>query len=112
MLDWGDCGVGQPMLDMSAFLDRIPPGAVDRVRSQWQIAWRTAVPGSDPDRAAALLAPVANCRLALIYQVFLDAIELSEQPYHRDDPAEWLARAATLVRADREPLVRRQAGAV
>ena len=112
LLDWGDCGVGQPMLDMSAFLDRIPPSAVDRVRSRWQIAWRTAVPGSDPNRAAALLAAIACSRQALIYQVFLDAIELSEQPYHRDDPAEWLARAATLVRADRAPLICRQAGAV
>jgi len=112
LLDWGDCGVGQPMLDMSTFLDRIPPGAIDRVSSHWRIAWRTAVPGSDPDRAAALLAPVASSRLALIYQVFLDAIESSEQPYHRDDPAEWLARTATLVRADRASLVRRQAGAV
>ena len=63
LLDWGDCGVGHPMLDMSAFLDRIPSGAVDRVRSQWLDDWRTAVPGSDPDRAAALLAPVASSRL-------------------------------------------------
>ena len=60
LLDWGDCGVGHPMLDMSAFLDRVPPAAVDRVRTDWLMAWRTAVPGSDPDRAAALLAPVAS----------------------------------------------------
>jgi len=112
LLDWGDCGVGHPMLDMAAFLDRIAPGAVDRVRSQWLNDWRTAVPGSDPDRAAALLAPVASSRLALVYQVFLDAIGSSEQPYHRDDPTEWLARSATLVRADRARLTRRQAGAV
>ena len=60
LLDWGDCGVGQPMLDMSAFLDRVPLDAVDRVRVQWMAAWRTAVPGSDPARAATLLAPVAG----------------------------------------------------
>jgi hypothetical protein len=110
LLDWGDCGVGHPMLDMSAFLARIPPDAVDRVRSQWRISWLTAVPGSDPDRAAALLAPVASARQALIYQVFLDAIEASEQPYHRDDPAEWLAQAATVVRAEHAPLSRRRVG--
>ena len=27
LLDWGDCGVGNPLLDMSAFLDRVPPPA-------------------------------------------------------------------------------------
>ena len=112
LLDWGDCGVGHPLLDLPAFLDRIPPGAVDRVRPQWLIAWRTAVPGSDPDRAAALLAPVASARQALIYQVFLDGIEASEHPYHRHDPADWLARAATLVRAEHPPLTRHHAGAV
>jgi Ser/Thr protein kinase RdoA (MazF antagonist) len=100
LLDWGDCGVGQPMLDMSAFLDRIPAGAVDRVRDHWCAAWRTSVAGSDPDRAAALLAPVAAARQAVIYQVFLDGIEPSEHPYHRDDPPEWLSRTAALLRAE------------
>ena len=76
------------------------------------MAWRTKVPGSDPDRAAALLAPVASARQALIYQVFLDGIEASEHPYHRDDPTEWLARTATLVRAERPPLKLSQQGAV
>jgi Phosphotransferase enzyme family len=100
LLDWGDCGVGQPMLDMPAFLDRVPPDAVERVRAQWRTRWRTAVPGSDPDRAAALLAAIAAARLAVVYQVFLDGIEPSEQRYHRDDPAEWLARAAAIARAE------------
>jgi hypothetical protein len=91
------------MLDMSAFLVRVPPDAVERVRSQWRSAWLMAVPGSDPDRASALLAPVASSRQALIYQVFLDAIEESEQPYHRHDPAQWLAQTVTLLRAERAP---------
>lgn len=100
LLDWGDCGVGHPMLDMSAFLDRIPPAAIPAVRDHWRRAWRTLVPGSDPDRAATLLAPVGALRQALIYEVFLEGIEPSEQPYHHDDPPEWLARAAALVRAE------------
>jgi hypothetical protein len=32
--------------------------------------------------------------------VFLDGIESSEWQYHRDDPPEWLARAAALVRGE------------
>ena len=112
LLDWGDSGVGHPMLDMSAFLDQIPPAAVDRVRTHWLMAWRNEIPGADPERAAALLAPVASLRQALIYQVFLDGIEASEQPYHRDDPPLWLARTAHLVRDERAPLSGGQAGAV
>ena len=47
-----------------------------------------------------------------MYQGFLDRIESSEQPYHRDDPSEWLARTADLVRAESRPMSGRQAGAV
>jgi hypothetical protein len=112
LLDWGDSGVGNPMLDTSAFLDRIPSGTVDRVRAHWLFAWRTAVPDSDPDRAAGLLAPIASARQALIYQGFLDGIEASEHPYHRDDPPEWLARTANVLRAERVPPSRGQVGAV
>ncbi|WP_437672124.1 aminoglycoside phosphotransferase family protein [Sorangium sp. So ce131] len=99
LLDWGDSGVGHPLLDRSAFLDRIPPGAVEPIRSVWSRAWRAAIPGSDPERAAELLAPVAAARQAVIYRKFLDGIEPSEHPYHAMDPAEWLARAAELVRS-------------
>jgi hypothetical protein len=55
------------------------------------------LPGSDPDRAAELLAPVAAARQAVIYQKFLDGIEPSEHPYHRDDPANWLRAAAEML---------------
>ena len=102
LLDWGDCGVGHPLLDQSAFVDRISPTHVPAVQRHWAQAWRKAVPGSDPQRAADLLAPVAAARQAVIYRAFLDQIEPSEHPYHRDDPANWLSRAAhTCPRAQR-----------
>jgi hypothetical protein len=56
------------------------------------------VPGSDPARAAALLAPLAAARQAVVYQHFLDHIEPSEHPYHRDDPPLWLRHAAARAR--------------
>ena len=44
------------------------------------------------------LAPLAAARPAVIYQGFLDRIEPSEHPYHRDDPAVWLRNAAVAAR--------------
>jgi phosphotransferase family enzyme len=98
LLDWGDCGVGHPLLDQPAFLDRVPADAVEALRQQWHAEWRRALPGSDPERASLLLRPLAATRQALVYQTFLDNIEPSERPYHEADPAAWLARAAGLVR--------------
>jgi hypothetical protein len=53
-----------------------------------------------PAEALAVAAPLAHLAYAVRYQEFLDGIEPSEYPYHRRDPADWLARAAQLVRAD------------
>ena len=99
LLDWGDSGVGHPLLDQPAFLDRIPNDAVESVREHWLLRWRQAAPGCDPVRASRLIAPIAAARQAVIYQGFLDAIEPAEHPYHRFDPAAWLARAAGLIRS-------------
>ena len=99
LLDWGDSGIGHPLLDEPAFLDRIPEAAVGPVRDHWHRAWREAIGGSDPARAATLLRPVATARQAVDYRMFLDRIERSERPYHAADPAERLRRAAEQVRA-------------
>jgi hypothetical protein len=98
LLDWGDCGVGHPLLDEAAFLDRVPPDTVEDLRRHWHRLWALAVPGSDPDRASQLLRPVAAARQALIYRNFLDGIEPSEHPYHAADPADWLHRTVSLLR--------------
>lgn len=100
LLDWGDCGVGHPLLDEAAFLHHLSPADADRVRAHWHSLWRAAVPGSDPARASRLLAPAAAARQAVVYRAFLDQIEPSEWPYHEHDPAAWLARAAALARRE------------
>jgi hypothetical protein len=101
LLDWGDSGVGHPMLDRAAFLEPVPEDVRPALRAAWAAHWQRAVPGSEPERAAELLAPVAALRQALIYQVFLDGIEPSERIYHERDPAVWLTRAAQLSEAPR-----------
>jgi hypothetical protein len=99
LLDWGDSGVGHPLLDIPAFLEWVPRDAIGAVRTHWLEQWSKAVPGSDPARASVLLAPVAAARRAATYRSFLDNIEPSEHRYHRADPAKWLIQTAALVRA-------------
>lgn len=101
LLDWGDCGVGHPLLDRSAFFARMDMGSQQVVHAEWMRRWRAAVPGSDPERAARLLEPVAALRAASVYRRFLDNIEPAESVYHAGDPASWLRRAAQL--ADQRP---------
>ena len=99
LMDWGDSGLGNPLLDQAAFLAYVAAGDRERVQATWSAAWRAAVPGSDPDRAAALLAPVAALRQAVIYRLFLDEIEPRERVYHEADPPMWLTEAARAFRA-------------
>ncbi len=96
ILDWGDSGVGQPLLDASAFLAGVPETDAQILRAQWAGLWRATVPGCDPERAADLLAPIAALRHAVVYQGFLDRIEPDERIYHAHDPLDWLRRTAAL----------------
>src|SRR5262249_20259493 len=100
ILDWGDCGLGNPLLDLPAFLDVAPGSHVNRIRDAWTGAWLRRVPSADPARAAELLAPVAAARQASVYAMFLANIEPAERRYHDPDVHRWLKRTAQLV--DRE----------
>jgi hypothetical protein len=94
LLDWGDCGIGNPLFDQSAFVDGLPPDEAATVRSTWSRAWREAVPGCDPERAARLIEPISALRRATVYRMFLDGIEPTERVYHAVDPRDWLTAAA------------------
>ncbi len=97
LLDWGDCGIGHPLLDQAATIGSIAPGQREPLLAHWEGLWREALPGSDPSRAAALLEPVRALRQAMVYRMFLDNIEPDEHVYHSGDPGLWLARAAAAV---------------
>jgi hypothetical protein len=96
LLDWGDSGVGNPLLDLPAFLERVPADLLDDVRGGWLRRWRERRPAADVERAASLVGPLAALRQALIYRNFLDRIEPDEHVYHRADPAWWIRRAVRL----------------
>jgi hypothetical protein len=93
IIDWGDSLVGHPAIDVLRMCEGTPDA--DRLRAEWARWWRAAVPGCDPERAVALIAPVAAARNAAAYAAFLDAIEPSEWPYHAGDVPAWLAEAAS-----------------
>ena len=89
LLDWGDVGVGSPVLDLRAFVERLAGAELrESTRSRWVARWAEAVPGSDAARAARLMAPVAELVAAATYQRFLDHIEASERVYHDHDPVD------------------------
>jgi hypothetical protein len=96
LLDWGDVGIGNPLLDQAATINSIREEQRAPLRAHWARLWREAVPGCDPDHAGELLGPVRGFRQAMIYQLFLDTIEPDERVYHSGDPALWLRRAAEL----------------
>jgi hypothetical protein len=88
LLDWGDSGVGHPLLDMPAFLGRMPAESAMSVREHWL----SLIPG-DAAQAAELIGPIAALRQALIYRSFLDGIEPAEHRYHEADVPQWLGVA-------------------
>jgi len=100
ILDWGDAGAGHPLMDLPSFLERVG-GHREQLRARWLRRWADAAPGSDPQRAAALIEPVAQLRLAIIYRKFLDGIEKTERVYHHDDVPERLRRVAEMSDAQR-----------
>jgi aminoglycoside phosphotransferase (APT) family kinase protein len=98
VLDWGDVGVGHPLLDHTAFLERLDAANARVVQQHWIEQWQTALPGADATRALTLVRPLGPARGAVVYRHFLDHIEPSEHVYHRNDPAACLRQTATLVR--------------
>jgi len=90
LLDWGDSGIGHPLLDMPAFLGRMSAERASAVRERW-----IALLAGSAGRASELIAPIAALRQALIYRTFLDEIEPAERRYHAADVPMWLREALT-----------------
>lgn len=96
LLDWCDSRVGNPALDVRAFVERLPdPAQQERARSGWAQAWRWRVPGCHPERAG-LIGPVSELCAAMTYQRFLEHVDETERAHHRHDPVDHL-RAALAV---------------
>jgi hypothetical protein len=96
ILDWGDCGIGHPMLDLRPSLEYFTPRDQLGAVNIWESEWSRQVPGCDARRAAELVRPLGPLYGAVVYQKFLDNIETTERPYHEGDPAHALQQAASM----------------
>lgn len=101
IFDWGDCGIGNPLLDLPAFDRNLAAEHRPAARSRWIEQWTVKAPGSDAARAVALIEPIAALRLAIIYQAFLDGIEQTEHVYHVADVPRQLREAARRANEER-----------
>lgn len=93
ILDWGDCVIGHPAIDILRLTDSLPPDQAATIQAAWARWWRDAVPGCDPASALELMRPVQELYYAGVFADFLAAIEPSEHPYHATDVPDCLARA-------------------
>ncbi|TQF03727.1 aminoglycoside phosphotransferase family protein [Kitasatospora acidiphila] len=93
LVDFADACFGHPALDGLRPKDFCSGERWAQAAATWCEAWRTVVPGSDPERALRLAAPFSHLGYAVRYQEFLDAIEPSEYRYHAGDPAAELRAA-------------------
>lgn len=101
IFDWGDCGIGNPLLDLPPFDRNLAAEHRPAAKSRWIEQWSVKAPGSDAARAAVLVEPIAALRLAVVYRRFLDGIEQTEQRYHEADVPRQLRDAARLASAER-----------
>jgi hypothetical protein len=97
VMDWGDCHVGHPALDVLRLTARLtdPEPVLDR----WAYRWERSVPGSEPRRAAELMRPMTMLWGAETYARFLADIEPAEHPYHAADVPEHLTAAVEAARS-------------
>ncbi len=97
ILDWGDCFIGHPLLDVPGLLDRVQDTAAPGLLEYWLGLWGARLPEVNIQEAWRLAEPVAAARQAGLYLEFLQQIEPTEQVYHRDDPLIWLKKTAELL---------------
>jgi aminoglycoside phosphotransferase (APT) family kinase protein len=90
VFDWGDSGIGHPLLDLAVTSDT-------NLHRYWLDRWGKIWPDSHPHQAWLLLEPIAAVRKAIVYQRFLDGIEPDERPYHRFDVKPALDQAEDLI---------------
>ena len=104
VLDWGDAGIGHPLLDEAAFCQRL----TDADRSGCCAGGSGC--GRPRSQAASRRAPAGCCSRCPPFGArwststsWTISIEPDERPYHATDPYTWLQRAALLAAPSGRP---------
>ena len=105
ILDWGDCGIGNPMLTCGP-PPSTSPGRPARSDHIWESEWSRQVPGCDARRAPRSSRPLGRLYGAVVYQKFQDNIETTEHPDHEGDPAHALRGAVAMAAGPEGPEAR------
>lgn len=97
LLDWGESFVGHPVTDIIGLIQDLPPAEAAPLLESWCSGWKAFAPGSRPEPALESARFIAAMHGAATYAHFLQEIEQSEWPYHREDVARCLDSAAELL---------------
>jgi hypothetical protein len=98
IIDWGDAFVGHPGFDILRLTEDLEREAATPILASWSSRWRRDRPQCDPERALALLRPLAALYGAAGYSGFVANIEPSERVYHIGEITSCLEKARRLVR--------------
>ena len=107
LIDWGDSGVGHPLLDHAAFVERLVARRPHAVVDHWSALWRQTVPGCDPDRARELSRRSLRCSGPRCTRCSSTTSNRASGSITRRTPPQWLARAAPSSKPKRQPRLAR-----
>lgn len=101
LLDWGEAFIGHPITDLVGLIDGLAPADADSLIEHWCSAWKDVAPRSRPELALDSARFLAAMHGAATYAYFLQQIEETESPYHREDVPRCLELAIELLSPDK-----------
>jgi hypothetical protein len=96
LLDWGEAFVGNPVTDLLGLIGGLSAAEAAPLVASWCAGWKSVAPRSKPELALELAPFISALHGAATYAHFLQQIEESEWPYHREDVPRGLKAAAEL----------------
>jgi hypothetical protein len=99
LLDWGEAFIGNPVTDLLGLLSGLSPAAAAPLTAHWCASWKRLAPRSKPELTLELAPFIGKMHSAATYAYFLQQIEETEWPYHRDDVPRCLEEAEALLQA-------------
>jgi hypothetical protein len=100
LLDWGEAFIGDPVTDLLGSIGGLSREEAAPLIAHWCASWKRLAPRSKPERALEIAPFIGALQGAATYAHFLQQIEESEWPYHREDVPRCLDAADELLQPD------------